>query len=419
VRRETINRRQFLIGSLSALGTATLLWTQRLFNTLPLHAQEPQPTSVLYFPIVSTPPLPHVVHVRSSNATSWNGTGYFYNAVNQNAVDAMIQTGLKRLTGATSWADIWGVLFGTVRVGGYAPGQKIAFKVNLNNNRTSDTSCDTHGNVIDALPQPLLGAIRGMVAAGVQPSDIVIYDSIRDVPSYLRNPILAAYPGVQFVGTGNCPGVTGPAHGKDPSLAVQFHDPNHYLQARSLANVLYDATYVVNVPILKRHSGDGAIPVSLGFKNHFGSLDRISGNGNDDLHLYVSTTGSQYSAAYNPLPDIYLNDNIRKKTALTLGDGLFGAFGVGNDAAMSWSVFGGPANSLFFSADPVAIDCVMVDFIVAQGLVTKAHAYDYLFYASQVGLGLCEGTHASPGGNPLQLPYGSGYTTIRYARVDV
>lgn len=415
MRRKTVNRRQFLIGSLSALTTAALLRAQSLFNTPLLHAQEPQPTSVLYFPIIGTPPLPHVVHVRSSNATSWNGTGYFYNAVNQSVVDAMVQTGLKRLTGATSWADIWGVLFGKVRAGGYSPGQKIAFKINLNNN----SSCDGHGNVIDALPQPLLGVIRGMVAAGVEPSDIVIYDSIRAIPSYLRNPIIAAYPGVQFVGTGGCPGVISPAHGKNASLAVQFHDPNHYLRVRYLTNVLYDATYVVNVPILKRHTGDGVVPVTLGFKNHFGSLDRIVGSGNDDLHQYVSTGGPQYSATYNPLPDIYLNNNICGKTVLTLGDGLFGAFSVADSAAMSWSVFSGPANGLFFATDPVASDCVMVDFIVAQGLVTKAHAYDYLFYASQVGLGLCEGTRASPGGNPLQMPYGSGYTTIRYVRVDM
>ncbi len=415
MRRKNINRRQFLVGSVSALGTAALLWTQRLFHTPLLHAQEPQTTPVVYLPFVSVPLLPHVVHVRSASATSWNGAGAFYGAVDQNAVDAMVETGLQRLTGASSWAGIWGALFGKIRAGGYSPGQKVAFKVNLNNN----WACEGHSNVIDALPQPILGLIRGMVAAGVQPSDIVIYDSIRNIPSYLSNPIAAAYPGVRFVGTGGCAGTTEPGHGKDASLTVQFHDPNHYLHVRQLADVLYDATYVVNVPILKRHSGDSAIPVSLGFKNHFGSLDRIGGSGADDLYAFVDTAGSQYSTSYNPLADIYLNSNIRGKTVLTMGDGLFGAFGVGQTAATSWSVFGGPANSLFFSTDPVAIDCVMADFIVAQGLVSKAHTYDYMFYAAQVGLGECEGTRASPGGNPLQLPYGSGYARIRYARVDM
>ncbi len=330
----------------------------------------------------------------------------------------MVQAGLERLTGATTWDDIWGMLFSKVRPGGYSPGQKIAIKVNLNNNRTSGTSCTTHSNIIDALPHPVLGLLCGMIAAGVAPGDVVVYDSIRDIPSYLRDPITAAYPGVQFVGTGGCLGVTAPAYGKDPSLTVYFYDPNRYLQTRKLANVLYDATYLINMPILKRHGGDGAIPVTLGFKNHFGSIDRIGGTGNDDLHSFVSTSGAHYSATYNPLPEIYLNSNIAGKTILTVGDGLFGAHGVAYLAATSWSVFGGPANSLFFATDPVAADCVMVDFIVAQGLVTKAHAYDYLFYAEEIGLGVCEGSRANPGGKPLQLPYGSGYSDIEYIRLD-
>ncbi len=327
----------------------------------------------------------------------------------------MVQSGLQRLTGATSWDDIWGTLFSRVQPGGYSPGQKIAIKVNLNNNQAT---CEKYNNLIDALPHPICGLIEGMTAAGVQPGDIIIYDSIRAIPSYLRTGITQSYPGVQFVGTGGCTGTTAPGYGKDPSLTVYFNDSSHYLQTRQLANVLYDATYVIGMPILKRHSGDGAIPVTLSFKNHFGSLDRISGAGYDNLHEYVSTGGSRYSALYNPLPDIYLNSNISGKTILTVGDGLFGAHGVAYNAATSWSVFGGPANSLFFATDPVAVDCVMVDFIVAQGLVTKSHAYDYLFYAEQMNLGVCEGTRANPGGKPLQLPYGSGYTDIEYIRLD-
>ncbi len=416
-----INRRQFLTLSAATLGAVGLGMVQRVLGTPVIHAQDPQPVTI-YFPLVglnsslSTQVTPRVVHVRAANATNWTGGGYFYNGVNQSVVDNMVQTGLQNLTGKSTWPDIWSQLFGRVHAGGYAPGQKIAIKVNLNNSY----NCYSHSNVIDALPQPLLGLIRGMVAAGVQPGDITIYDSIKTIPSYLRDPIVAAYPGVQFVGTNGCPGTIAPGHGKNISLAVTFSDPNHYLQTRYLANVLYDATYVVNMPILKRHSGDDAIPVTLGFKTHFGSINRIGGNtGIDDLHQYVSVTGSQYRSSYNPLPDIYANPNLKNKTVLTLGDGLFGAFGVGETAQISWSIFGGPANSLFFATDPVAADCVMVDHIVAQGLLSKAHVYDYLLYAQRIGLGICQGNSSNPGGNPLQLPYGSGYTDIEYVRVNL
>ncbi len=380
---------------------------------------------VLHFPFIMQPgkatALPRVVHLRNASATFWNGTGSYYAAVRQDIVDAMVQKGLQSLTGRSLWPDIWSTLFGRVRPGGYAPGQKIAIKINLNNSGTSNASCDSHNNVIDALPHPILGLIRGMAAAGVRPGDITLYDSIRVIPAYLRNAITTAYPGVQFIGRGECTGTTLPGYGKDASLTVYFKDPPKILKDRHLANILYDATYLINVPILKKHSGDSAIPVTLGFKNHFGTLDRIGGMTStdpDNLHAYVSTAGQHYSPTYNPWVDIYSNPNIRDKTVLTLGDGLFGAFGVANNAAARWNVFNGPANSLFFATDPVACDCVMADLIVAEGLVTKAHTYDYLFCAQEAGLGVCEGTRTAPGGNPLRQPYGSGYSKIEYVRVD-
>jgi hypothetical protein len=116
--------------------------------------------------------------------------------------------------------------------------------------------------------------------------------------------------------------------------------------------------------------------------------------------------------------DIYLNSNIRDKTVLILGDGLYGGTAPSSPPIQSWTIFGGACNSLFFGTDPVATDCVMADLIVAEGLVSTLHTYDYLFCAEEAGLGVCEGTRSDPGGNPLQEPYGSGYDHIEYIRVD-
>jgi hypothetical protein len=398
-----------------------LAWTQRLLGIPAARAQEPELTPRVYLPIVfgSGEPLPkpRVVHVRDADATDWNGTDLFYSAVDQGVVNNMVQTGLQLLTGQDSWADIWSALFERVHPGGYSAGQKIAIKVNLN---ASKYDCYNHDNLIDALPQPVLALISGMVAAGVQPGDVTVYDAIRVVPSYLSGPIWAVYPEVKFVGTGSCPGVIAPSHGKDPSLTVRFNDPYGYVNDRQLADVLYDATYLINMPIIKRHGGDDANPVTLAFKNHFGSLNRISGSGNDDLHLYINTSTSLYRTTYSPLVDIYSNTNIRDKTVLILGDGLYGGTAPSSPPIQSWSIFGGACNSLFFGTDPVATDCVMADLIVAEGLVSKAHTYDYLFCAEEAGLGVCEGTtRDDPGGHPLQEPYGSGYDDIEYVRVDM
>jgi hypothetical protein len=411
-------RRKFLIGSAATLGGVILAWTHRLLGIPEAQAQDPTPHRI-YLPIVarcsksytSKPfPKPRVVHIRDADATNWNGTGLFYNAVDQDVVNNMVQTGLQLLTGQSSWTDIWSTLFERVRPGGYSAGQKIAIKVNLN----ASHDCYSHGNLIDALPQPVLALISGLVAAGVRPGDIMVYDSIRVIPSYLRDPIWTVYPEVKFVGTGSCPGVIAPSHGKDPSLTVRFNDPYDYVRDRQLADVLYDATYVINMPITKRHGGDNANPVTLGFKNHFGSLNRISGSGNDNLHLYIDTTTSLYQATYSPFVDIYSNTNIRDKTVLVLGDGLYGGTAPSSPPMRSWNIFDDACNSLFFGTDPVAVDCVMADLIVAEGLVSRAHTYDYLFCAEEAGLGVCEGTRSDPGGDPL----GGCYFHIEYVRVD-
>jgi hypothetical protein len=56
--------------------------------------------------------------------------------------------------------------------------------------------------------------------------------------------------------------------------------------------------------------------------------------------------------------------------------------------------------------------------LAAEGRADDS-AYDYLFVAQDAGLGVCEGTISSPGGDPWQTPHGSGYDEIRYTRYDL
>jgi hypothetical protein len=293
-------------------------------------------------------------------------------------------------------------------------------KVNLNN--SSDSGCSGQDNEIDALPHPVKALVGGLVAAGVQEDDIWIYDATtvgRIIPDRFRVPIQSSYPAVRFYGrgasNGGCSGVLSVSHGKDGSLTVDFADPHGNLSNRLLADILYDATYLINVPIIKQH---GIHPVSLGFKNHFGSLNNIIRGGNDNLHLYISPSDGLYSSSYSPMVDMFRNANIAGKTILTVGDALYGAFGATLRPPTSWQTFQDAPNSLLFSRDPVAIDCVMVDLLVAEGRV-NSDAYHYLFVAQDAGLGVCEGTIAGPGGDPWQTPYGNGYDRIQYVRHDL
>jgi len=102
-----------------------------------------------------------------------------------------------------------------------------------------------------------------------------------------------------------------------------------------------------------------------------------------------------------------------------MADALYGAFGAVAVPPTSWNTFGDAPNSLLYSRDPVAIDCVMVDLLRAEAGVYDDAAYDYLFTAQQAGLGTCEGTRSNPGGDPWQTPYGSGYNKIQYTRIDL
>jgi hypothetical protein len=93
---------------------------------------------------------------------------------------------------------------------------------------------------------------------------------------------------------------------------------------------------------------------------------------------------------------------------LAVGDGLFGAPGV-SSTPIRWSTFGDDApNSLFFSRDCVAIDCVMCDLLRAEWGMNEA-AYDYLRLAQQRGLGMFERGD----------PWGSGYERIIYEQTEL
>ena len=396
-------------------------------NQSSLLAPADTPTPQAYLPYVSRQTgasIPgQVVHVHDPDATNWSGSGWYGDgddAVNQGVVDSMVQAGLQQVTGKSSWADIWSDLFSQVQSSGYQVGQKIAIKVNFNNSGYLNGGCQGTGNYIDALPQPVKALVAGLVGAGVEQNDIWIYDATgqhangRIIPDRFRNPILASYPSVEFYGLTDCIGVNPVTFGGHSSLTVQFSDPHSNLSDRLLTDILYQATYLINMPILKVH---GISPASLGFKNHFGSINNIERAGNDRLHIYINPSESLYSSAYSPMVDIFLNPNIKDKTILTVGDGLYGAFGATLVPPTSWSTFGDAPNSLLFSSDPVAIDCVMTDLLAAEGRVGD-DAYHYLFVAQDAELGVCEGTRDNPGGDPWQTPYGSGYTRIQYIRVE-
>ena len=201
----------------------------------------------------SSPGRPRVVHVHDGNATGWDfGDSYYGDCVDQDSVNVMVNRGVMELTGTPTVAEAWGAL-----IPDHVPGESIAIKVNMNNG----WSCRDSDTVIDGLIHPINGVVRGLQEIGVAAEDIWVYDAIRKIPDRFVNGCL--YPDVQFFDQCHRP----PGWGSDDPDAIVSFSPTYGPTPPPLRipDMLVEATYLINMPILKAHDYAG---VTLGFKNH-------------------------------------------------------------------------------------------------------------------------------------------------------
>ncbi|MFH1998695.1 MAG: DUF362 domain-containing protein [Planctomycetota bacterium] len=384
--KEAISRRQFL-HFMQCMGLGAFIGPIGPMNPLNEHLLKRLPG--------------RVVHIEDADATSWNfSSGWYGNYIDQGVVDLMVERGLIKLTGASSVAEAWRKL-----IPHYIAGQTLAIKVNFNNFMGSEPDSN-----INAVIEPVNAVIGTLIQFGFSPNEITVYDVTNGFHAGKMPQInfinRCAYPGVNFVCYYGNP---------DPFSAtekVSFDcppPPKPQIADVAICNALANSDYLINMPLIKAHPYGY---VTLGFKHHFGSVNRC-----DTIHTYLPNS-SQYVADYSPLVDLMKNPHFGAKTVLTVGDGLFGNWKNVSGSPLRWLTFGNTApNSLFFSADKVAIDSLMSDLIDferrQQGFgILNLKARDYLKIAEQEGMGVFEQ------GDPWQLPRGSGYRLIRYVYVN-
>lgn len=369
-------------------------------TTPPIATTQPSPTTQ---PSATPTPMPpatgsRVVCVHSPRVTDWNGSsGYYWNAVDQDAVDEMVDRGMMALTGTPSVADAWKKILPNYKVG-----EGIAIKVNINN-----TACNQVKTGINAIAEPVNAVIRGLKQIGVAERDIWVYDATRFFPSYLLSGIGRRYPGVQFFAN-ECQDPVQKARfsSSDPTAYVSFpRNPGDPVPPQEkVTDVVVQARYLINMPILKFHTG--VMGASLSFKNHFGTI-----HDPDSLHPYTELNQPNYRSKYSTFVDIYRNPNVGPKTVLTIGDGIFGAKDKYSAPPTRWTSLGNQfPRRMFFATDPVALDCVMMDFVVRETALPSG-ADDYLKVARDAGLGTYER------GNPQQGT--DGYQQIDYRPFDL
>ncbi|VVB60757.1 Uncharacterised protein [uncultured archaeon] len=333
-----------------------------------------------------------VVWVWNPNATEKYLQGYWWEEANNNqsVIDQMVSDGIKNLSGENNSAIAWDALFkyfnevhGNGDVG-YQPGEKIAIKINLNNqyvlfgdgDRTSDDDRDASPYVIKALLKQLVNEV------GVAQDDITVFDSSRTIgdwfyyrvyyESYPALPLVPEFPNVHYIDA------KGNAIGREKvvpsSEKVYFADSTGL--TRTLPQNVVDAKYIINMPILKKH------PVGNGFtasgKNFFGIfIEPVV----DGLHQYYAASLTGGNA---PQVDLFAAEEVGGKTLLYLGDGTFATKeDHANIAKFNMYPFNGDwTNSLFFSQDPVTIDSVMYDFLYAEGTNPSEASQNYLHIAA-------------------------------------
>jgi hypothetical protein len=366
-----------------------------------------------------------VVWVRDPKAAHWSGDRasvtdqwWMDSSTDQDRVDAMLSVTLRRLTGTATDEDAWKTIFvyygshseqKKARV--YRTGEIVAVKVNLNNSKPVVPT-----NLMNVSPQVTLATVRQLVhKAGIRSRDIIVYDAQRDIYPGLLDKIWSEYSDVRFVQK-NAPD---PAHQRHPAFGEihgleqaqwtegQTYSANRYEDARFIPQQIKDATYLVNIALVKAHSypyaaaegGDeGQTGVTLTGKNHFGSI-----KGPGELHSIINSNQGGTPHAYSPIVDLSASPYLGAKTILYLLDGLYCA-----RRHMSYPLhfpnapFHNPlepyANpdwpaSLLGSLDGVALDSVGLDILYSQTqsnvddnghprIMIRANADDYLMEAA-------------------------------------
>ena len=298
-----------------------------------------------------------LVMVQNAQATDENGIG------KPDTVAGMVHQAVCELTGNTDKAQAWASLF--------KPGDVVGLKINLR----GGAHLSTQPCVVNAI-------VDGLVAAGVQPNNIIVWDAwTKELKpaGYTEN---VSAEGVRYFCTDHVRPSAGFAEDRSKireaysDQPVKVGDKTVYF-TRIMTDMI---TALINVPMVKDHVMAG---VTCSMKNHYGSILTPK-----DLHGHSC---DPYLAELNAAPVI------RDKTRLILVDGLRALYNGGprDNPQYHWNL-----NSIIAGTDPVAVDSLAGRLLDEKRdekdmrpVMTKAH---YIDTAAKMGLGT---------NNPLEIDF--------------
>lgn len=302
----------------------------------------------------------------NTQIASWDGkTGFWWEDRfnNQEQTDKLLSQTLFSLTNIKNEKKSWDALFRffnkTKRNAdvGYQAGQKVAIKVNLNNTHSHESN-----NEINANPHLILSLLKSLVnEAGIDQENITVADPSRFMTNNVYDKLHSVYPKVHYVDHNG-------GDGREKAAFVENAIPysvDNGKVATGLATCMVEADYIINMALMKGHVGQG---VTLCAKNFFGCTS-IEDDWRKNAHSSGFSQNRDGLHTYSVYSDYMGHKDLGGKTMLFLIDGIYSNKFVDRVPAFKWSL--APFNnnwpgSLFASQDGVAIDAVVLDFILAE-----------------------------------------------------
>jgi hypothetical protein len=370
-----ISRRSFLAGTgagLAAGASAAWLGLRR----------SPEATPALDRAVRSAPAMPgpypgRVVEVHYQRAVGAD------HGIDARAAKAMVDRGMRQLTGADHATESWRQFF--------SRGDIVGIKVNPVGRSWGPGRAGAISN-----HAVVLEVVAGLESAGVRRRDIILFDRYADqfrgagYEALLREPALDGvrwyasavdYDDRQVDIRGYDGRPSGDPHvvGYDPDVFVTldyaspFHDPKDDRRFRSHMSVIVSRMIdkLVNIPVLKDHGSAG---VTLALKNmSHGLHNNVARSHITDIQRGTAVSGPNQCNTF--IPAAAGAEILRRKATLHLLDGLIGVYQGGPSADRTFHY-----GSLFFGTDPVAMDRV------GWGIVDAARVRHGMAPVAQMGL---------------------------------
>ena len=224
-------------------------------------------------------------------------------------------------------------------------------------------------NQIDASPQLVIALARSLKAAGVPENKITFSDPSRFIPYHMQQIVRGAgLTGVILEGQDNFGDSDLRASTYTAEGTIVYSNGTRTGNPSKIARSFADATYIIDMAILKGHSYN----VTLCGKNFFGATGISSNPMNNFNNFHNSMDTSPYVYV-----DYFANKNLGGKTLIFIIDALYGSKeaydtdrnsdGTYHGVDDKWPLFGNQwPGMVLMSQDPVAVDSVAIDFLAAN-----------------------------------------------------